>query len=243
MGRKKIAIVEGGRDWYDNLEPYGHAATLAAEGFKLLGYEVKLVRSGELSKNILAGCSALKGDDEFTNSALRLLGKRLPTIEKLPASLQKHSRKNVKNMTLGELRSAPENKSFLIYPIEGGKHFEPHVFGANVNDFYCMTDDVIVQAEAAVSSVCEFQLYILNDKIVSKNTEPKILQKAEAIIKDFVNAPAAYCMQIATKMDRNKTPVLKGISEFATITYPHGDIEAREIAQMSIARWRELCGN
>jgi len=239
----KFAIIEAMQ------ETWGHGAasstcSVAGDGLKQLGYEIVLVKEGDLAAKIIKNATVAKGTVRFCRKILDLKNRPQPANVDIPASLRKHAHRRVWETTLGEIRRTGDPDSVFIKPLHAQKLFHGAIFNPHISSsIYRLTDDFPLLAQDVIDIENESRFYVLNGKVLTGDSY-RIKQKCvQAIVDDYVNPPVAYAIDIGEIIkNRKKTLVVVETNEMFSCGFNGISTTQVDFARAVEARWHELLG-
>ena len=235
---------------------------VAAEGFRLLGYEVLwadmvFLRAVQPDKDMI-----VVGSLEATHLWLQRCGVPVPDNIDYPPALSPWLNRSIERSTLGAIRKAVQLSEFqndlpghgwrrFVKPADDGiKAFPGHVVSAfrQLIRSAGLPDDMPVWVSSPVNFLSEYRCFVQHDKVLSCRPyrgDPLAFPDGEAIqqmVEAFApKAPNAYCLDVGVIEDhRGLHTTLVEVND----AYAAGDYGLDPIlyARFLEARWCELTG-
>ncbi len=221
-------------------------AFCAADGFRMLGVEVRGFESTELEALPLNSATIVTGYVGVVQRALERIGAPRPFVPDFPEALMPFVGRRIRQTTLGEVRRSDER--VFIKPFRAQKAFTGYVRGRDVHDLgrsaHC-DDDFEVIASEVVTFVSEWRCFVLGGECIGVRpyvqdyrTPPPDLRIVDDCIRAFVGAPAAYAIDLG-RTDGDRTLLVEVNDAYSLGSY---GLSSVLYAHMIEARWREMTG-
>jgi len=221
----------------------------AWRGFGLLGYEVKtfdIAASPLAYKRITRETPFFAGVGPHKKILREHLGIDKPELSSYPDSLKSFLGRNVRVAPMIDIRrDITKCGPVFIKPLdEDAKYFSGHTIKES-NDFaytICLPDDYEVWVSEIVDFVIEYRVFIHKGKILDsrsyrgdfrKNIDYNIVEEA---IKQFRDAPVAYCLDFGLTAD-GKTLLVEVTDAKSLGCY---GLDSTYYGRMLVDRWEEL---
>jgi hypothetical protein len=231
-------------------QPYSPSGAVAARGFELLGWEVRLFERPELDQLSLEPGALVVGGAGTVRVALEKLGVPIPEPPNLPRELEPFWGRRVWATTPAELRTAGSFPVF-VKPGVAYKLFEGRVLRrpqdleallAPREGFPQVADDTPLEAQDALSFASEWRVFVTRGVVqgISHYAGDPLRFPAANVIRMAVGAwrgaPAGYAVDVGVT-DDSRT-ILVEVNDGYSLG--HGGLVADLYARLLLARWDEL---